>query len=62
MHLGEVAGVANTLVSGLRSVGVNADFADLPAPTPDAASIVKIFTALPRLTSAVRIRRDLRAT
>ncbi|MCB1256719.1 MAG: glycosyltransferase family 4 protein [Microthrixaceae bacterium] len=62
IHLGEVAGVARTLVDGLNSVGFRAVQRQLPAPAPDSNLVAKALTSAPRIASAKRIRSELKHT
>lgn len=59
IHLGEVAGVAQTLVGGLVAEGFPAEFRPLPQPTPGAPLVVKALSSAPRVSAAVRLRREL---
>lgn len=60
LHLGEVAGVAATLVGGLRSIGVDCEYRELPVPAADSSPLVKILRIRPRITSARGLRRELK--
>lgn len=62
MHLGEVAGVADTLVKALNDIGVHSEQRLLPAPTPHSPLPVKALSAAPRAAAAARLRSELRAT
>lgn len=59
IHLGEVAGVAATLVAGLAAEGFPAEQRLLPQPTPRAPLLVKVLSAGPRVSAAARFRREL---
>lgn len=59
LHLGEVAGVANTLVTGLVTHGVPAEHHTLPHPAAKSGTLVKTLGAGPRLSAASRLRRDI---
>lgn len=60
IHLGEVAGVAATLVGALNGAGVDAELRELPAPTPNSHLAVKALTMWPRLVAARRLRTEIR--
>lgn len=62
MHLGEVAGVAATLVDELNRIGVHSEQRLLPTPAPRSPLPVKALFGAPRALAAARLRSELRAT
>ncbi len=62
IHVGEVAGVAGTLVKGLNQIGVHAEQRLLPTPAARSSLPVKVLSSGPRATATARIRSELKST
>lgn len=62
IHIGEVAGVAETLASGLNEAGWPAAHRLLPAPAAKSNRAIKLLRAGPRVTAARRLRSELRSS